>query len=126
MYEKGQGTEEVGEKAVIKGLCSAFVADAIVVVLVIFLIAEAKYPMPNVTGGKFYCSSWFSEVSVHNWLVSRQGGMVEGYRRGETVHGVAGRRQEARDGSSPLCVPCILSRLPDLWAVALTPSVGYS
>lgn len=36
---------------------------------------------------KGLCSSLFLEVSVHNWLGPRHGGLAEGYGRGQRVHG---------------------------------------
>lgn len=49
----------------------------------------------QVKGGKVYLDSQFIEVSVNSYLAPRQSSTAERHHRGESVHGMASRRQQS-------------------------------
>lgn len=62
-----------------------------------YFVTETQYPTPITQGGKVYLGSQFIEVSVHQLLTPRQGGMAERHGRGETVQSMVEKSERSRE-----------------------------
>lgn len=90
-----------------------FLCKTEIYVSYLFLIAGTKYPIPQLKGKKGLLRSRSAEVSVHDWLASRQGGI---WRRGKNSwQWKKTKATKVKGWNKALSARFIISRLLGLW-----------